>query len=93
MVTRSTVGQYHFEAWDLRTKYGWMHSGPGVRSAAHMQDLVKWMAERMIASGERVGTLLWGAEWVGAAATVAPAVIGETPEEEDHRLPRVREGR
>lgn len=71
MGSGSTVGQYHFDAWDLPTKYGWMHSGPGVAAATLTQDLVKRMSERMISSGELVGRLLDGAEWVGAAAAAA----------------------
>ena len=66
-----TVDQYHFDAWDLPTKYGWMHSGPGVESATLVQDVVRRMSERMIASGELVGGLLDGAQWVGAAAAAA----------------------
>ncbi|MGH3929972.1 MAG: hypothetical protein ACRDTF_08355, partial [Pseudonocardiaceae bacterium] len=60
-----TVGHYHFGAWDLPTKYGWMHSGPGVAEGTMMQNLAKRMAERMIGSGERVRELLGGAEWAG----------------------------
>lgn len=66
-----TVGYYHFEEWDLPTKYGWMHSGPGVQAATLMQDVVNRMAERMITSGELVGRLLSGAEWAGEAAGAA----------------------
>jgi hypothetical protein len=66
-----TVGQYHFEGWDLPTKHGWMHSGPGVAAATLMQDVVNRMADRMITSGELVGRLLSGAEWAGEAATAA----------------------
>jgi hypothetical protein len=71
MGTGPTVEQYRFDAWDLPTKYGWMHSGPGVQAATLMQDLVNRMAERMIISGELVGRLLRGAEWAGEAASAA----------------------
>ncbi|MGH3973806.1 MAG: hypothetical protein ACRDS9_10850, partial [Pseudonocardiaceae bacterium] len=64
-----TVGYYHFDGWDLPTKYGWMHSGAGSQAAAEVQDIVNRMAERMIASGELVGRLLSGAEWAGEAAS------------------------
>jgi hypothetical protein len=66
-----TVGYYHFDGWDLPTKYGWMHRGAGSQAATEVQDIVNRMAERMITSGELVGRLLSGAEWVGAAASAA----------------------
>lgn len=66
-----TVGHYRFEGWDLPTKYEWMHSGVGAQAAREVQDIVLSMAERITASGERVSTLLDGAEWAGAAATAA----------------------
>lgn len=66
-----TVGYYQFDGWDLATKYGWMHSGPGVQAATLIQDVVGRMAERMITSGELVGRLLGGAQWAGAAASAA----------------------
>lgn len=66
-----TVGHYHFAAWDLPTKYGWMHEGPGVSEGTRTQDLTKQMAERMISSGGFLRDLLGGAEWAGAAATAA----------------------
>ncbi|MGH3996845.1 MAG: hypothetical protein ACRDTJ_05210 [Pseudonocardiaceae bacterium] len=34
-----TVGYYHFDGWDLPTKYGWMHSGAGSQAAAEVQDI------------------------------------------------------
>src|SRR6185295_7280566 len=71
MGTGPTVEQYRFDAWDLPTKYGWMHSGAGVQAAILMQDIVDRMAERMITSGELVGRLLGGAEWAGEAASAA----------------------
>lgn len=73
MGTGPTVEHYRFDAWDLPTKYGWMHSGPGVQAATLMQDVVNRMAERMITSGELVGRLLSGAEWAGEAASAAGA--------------------
>ena len=75
METGLTVGHYNFEAWDLPTKYGWMHSGPGVQAAAEVQDVVNRMSERMISSGRLVGNLLGGAEWAGAAATAAGQAV------------------
>lgn len=71
MGTGPTIEHYRFDAWDLPTKYGWMHSGPGVQAAILMQDVVNRMAERMITSGELVGRLLSGAEWAGEAASAA----------------------
>jgi hypothetical protein len=66
-----TVGSYRFDEWNLPTKYGWMHSGAGSQAATEVQDIVDRMAERMITSGELVGRLLGGAEWVGEAASAA----------------------
>lgn len=71
MGTGPTVEQYQFDGWDLPTKHGWMHSGPGVQAATLMQDVVNRIAERMITSGELVGRLLSGAEWAGEAASAA----------------------
>jgi len=71
MGTGPTVEQYHFDGWDLPTKYGWMHSGAGSQAATEVQDIVNRMAERMITSGELVGRLLSGTEWAGAAASAA----------------------
>ncbi|MGH3802035.1 MAG: hypothetical protein ACRDTD_18245 [Pseudonocardiaceae bacterium] len=39
-----TVGHYHFDGWDLPTKYGWMHSGAGSQAAAEVADIVHRMA-------------------------------------------------
>ena len=71
METGPTVEQYHFDGWNLPTKYGWMHSGAGSQAAAEVQDIVNRMAERMITSGELVGRLLSGVEWAGEAASAA----------------------
>jgi hypothetical protein len=71
MGSGQTVGHYRFEGWDLPTKYGWMHEGPGVHSATQMQDLVHRMGQRMITSGDLVHGLLGGADWSGAAASAA----------------------
>jgi hypothetical protein len=71
MGTGPTVEHYRFDAWDLPTKYSWMHSGPGVQAATLMQDVVNRMGERMIMSGELVGRLLSGVEWAGEAASAA----------------------
>ena len=66
-----TVGEYHFDGWELPTKYGWMHTGAGVQAATLTQDAVREMSERLIASGGLVRDLLGGAEWAGAAAIAA----------------------
>ncbi len=71
MGSAPTVDQYHFDGWDLPTKYGWMHSGPGVQAATMAQDAVREMSERLIASGNLVRGLLGGAQWAGAAAMAA----------------------
>ncbi|HEX2299899.1 MAG TPA: hypothetical protein VHH34_15540, partial [Pseudonocardiaceae bacterium] len=66
-----TVDQYHFDGWDLPTKYGWMHTGAGVQAATQAQDAVRELSERLITSGGVVRDLLGGAEWAGAAAIAA----------------------
>ncbi|MGH4024904.1 MAG: hypothetical protein ACRDRV_09995, partial [Pseudonocardiaceae bacterium] len=66
-----TVGEYHFDGWDLPTKYGWMHSGAGVQAATLAQDAVRELSARLIASGGLVRSLLGGAEWAGSAAITA----------------------
>jgi hypothetical protein len=81
MGSAPSVGQYYFDGWDLPTKYGWMHHGPGVAAANTTQDAVREMAQRLIDSGERVRGLLGGSEWAGAAAVAAGQAMQRAAEQ------------